>query len=103
MQEKDMGPICPIGRSRVKLDWRHCGNSLGCLALGYLAVVMELPDSLWINCKFEFGVNFLGAPRDETNFFSNRIKSNIECSHAYNYQHLSFVDMCGVAGKCRTL
>ena len=38
------------------LDWRQCGNSL---ALYYFAVVMELPDSLWINCKSGFGVIFL--------------------------------------------
>ena len=37
-------------------DWRQCGNSL---ALCYFAVVMELPDSLWMNCKSEFGVIFL--------------------------------------------
>ena len=40
----------------VHLDWRQCGNSL---ALCYFAVVMELPDSLWMNCKSEFGVIFL--------------------------------------------
>ena len=39
-----------------KVDWRQCGNSL---ALCYFAVVMELPDSLWMNCKSEFGVIFL--------------------------------------------
>ena len=38
------------------LDWRQCGN---CLALCYFAVVMELPHSLWMNCKSEFGVIFL--------------------------------------------
>ena len=38
------------------LDWRQCGNSL---ALCYFAVVMELPDCLWMNCKSEFGVIFL--------------------------------------------
>ena len=38
------------------LDWRQCGNSL---ALCYFAVVMELPDSLWMNCKSEFGVIYL--------------------------------------------
>ena len=38
------------------LDWRQCGNSL---ALFYFAVVMELPDSLWMHCKSEFGVIFL--------------------------------------------
>ena len=38
------------------LDWRQYGNSL---ALCYFAVVMELPDSLWMNCKSEFGVIFL--------------------------------------------
>ena len=38
------------------LDWRQCGNSL---ALCYFAVVIELPDSLWMNCKSEFGVIFL--------------------------------------------
>ena len=41
---------------RTILDWRQCGNSL---ALCYFAVVMELPDSLWMNCKSEFGVIFL--------------------------------------------
>ena len=40
----------------VTLDWRQCGNSL---ALCYFAVVMELLDSLWMNCKSEFGVIFL--------------------------------------------
>ena len=39
-----------------RLDWRQCGNSL---ALCYFAVVMELPDSLLMNCKSEFGVIFL--------------------------------------------
>ena len=43
------------GISGFWLDWRQCGNSL---ALGYLAVVMELPDSLWMNCKSEFGIIF---------------------------------------------
>ena len=38
------------------LDWCQCGNSL---ALCYFAVVMELPDSLWMHCKSEFGVIFL--------------------------------------------
>ena len=38
------------------LDWRQYGNSL---ALCYFAVVMELPDSLWMHCKSEFGVIFL--------------------------------------------
>ena len=38
------------------IDWRQCGNSL---ALCYFAVVMELPDSLWMHCKSEFGVIFL--------------------------------------------
>ena len=40
----------------VAVDWRQGGNSL---ALCYFAVVMELPDSLWMNCKSEFGVIFL--------------------------------------------
>ena len=40
----------------LTLDWRQCGNSL---ALCYFAVVMELPDSLLMNCKSEFGVIFL--------------------------------------------
>ena len=38
------------------IDWCQCGNSL---ALCYFAVVMELPDSLLMNCKSEFGVIFL--------------------------------------------
>ena len=38
------------------VDWCQCGNSL---ALCYLAVGMELPDSLWMNRKSEFGVIFL--------------------------------------------
>ena len=38
------------------LDWHQCGNIL---ALCYFAVVMELQDSLWMNCKAEFGVIFL--------------------------------------------
>ena len=37
------------------VDWRQCGNSL---ALCYLAVVMELLDSLWMNRKSGFGVIF---------------------------------------------
>ena len=37
------------------IDWRQCGNNL---ALFYFAVVMELPNSLWMNCKSEFGVIF---------------------------------------------
>ena len=41
-------------------DWCQCYNVRGnSLALCYLAVVMELPDSLWMNCKSEFGVIFL--------------------------------------------
>ena len=43
-------------RLSLHLDWRQCGNSL---ALCYFAVVMELPVSLWMNCKSEFGVIFL--------------------------------------------
>ena len=35
----------------MTLDWSQCGNSL---ELSY----MELPDSLWMNCKAEFGVMF---------------------------------------------
>ena len=31
----------------ILIDWRQCGNSL---ALCYFAVVMELPDTLWMNC-----------------------------------------------------
>ena len=38
------------------LDGRQCGNNL---ALCNFAVVMELPDSLWMNWKSEFGVIFL--------------------------------------------
>ena len=37
-------------------------DSNDCLALcyfQYFTVVMELPDSLWMNCKSEFGVIFL--------------------------------------------
>ena len=45
-----------------KLDWCQCGNSL---ALWYLALVMELPDSLWINCKSEFGIIFLRGSQDK--------------------------------------
>ena len=37
------------------IDWRQCGNNL---ALCYFAVVIELPDSLWMNCKSEFGIIF---------------------------------------------
>ena len=40
----------------IQIDWRQCGNSL---ALCYFAVVIELPDSLWMHCKSEFGVIFL--------------------------------------------
>ena len=39
------------------LDWHQCGNSL---ALCYFAeLVMEMPDSLWMTCKSEFGVSDL--------------------------------------------
>ena len=38
------------------VDWRQCGNRV---ALCYFAVVMEMPDSLLMNCKSEFGVIFL--------------------------------------------
>ena len=38
------------------LDGRQCGNNL---ALCNFAVVMELPDSLYMNWKSEFGVIFL--------------------------------------------
>ena len=41
---------------QTTLDWRQCGKSL---ALCYFAVGMELPDSLLMNCKSEFGVIFL--------------------------------------------
>ena len=40
----------------TQVDWRQCSNSL---ALCYFTVVMELPDSLWMNCKSEFDVTFL--------------------------------------------
>ena len=40
----------------IDLDPRQCGNSL---ALCYFAVAMELPDSLLMNCKSQFGVIFL--------------------------------------------
>ena len=39
----------------IPLDWRQCGNNL---ALCYFAVVIELPNSLWMNCKSEFGIIF---------------------------------------------
>ena len=39
-----------------ELDGRQCGNNL---ALCNFAVVMELPDSLYMNWKSEFGVIFL--------------------------------------------
>ena len=39
----------------VTVDWRQCGNNL---AFCYFAVVMELPNSLWMNCKSEFDVIF---------------------------------------------
>ena len=45
-----------IVKSYFGLDWRQCCNSL---ALCYFAVVMELPDSLLMNWKSEFGVLFL--------------------------------------------
>ena len=38
------------------IDERQCGNNL---ALCNFAVVMELPDSLYMNWKSEFGVIFL--------------------------------------------
>ena len=60
---------CHVGASLQilgeNLDWRQCGNSL---ALCYFAVVMELPDSLWMDCKSEFGV-ILSTPRHNANFF----------------------------------
>ena len=43
-------------KATFSLDECQCGNSL---ALCYLVVVMELPDSLWMNRKSEFGVIFL--------------------------------------------
>ena len=43
---------------QILVDWYQCGNGL---ALCYFAVVMELPDSLWMNCKSEFGVIFLSC------------------------------------------
>ena len=43
------------------VDGRQCGNNL---ALCNFAVVMELPDSLYMNWKSEFGVIFLScSPR----------------------------------------
>ena len=42
--------------SSGQLDGRQCGNNL---ALCNFAVVMELPDSLYMNWKSEFGVIFL--------------------------------------------
>ena len=44
----------------ISVDGRQCGNNL---ALCNFAVVMELPDSLWMNWKSEFGV------QDNANFF----------------------------------
>ena len=44
------------GMHTYSLDGRQCGNNL---ALCNFAVVMELPDSLWMNWKSEFGVIFL--------------------------------------------
>ena len=59
--ESIVGPLAYIVNLSVRsgvfpVDWRQCGNSL---ALCYFAVVMELPDSLLMNCKSEFGVIFL--------------------------------------------
>ena len=51
-----VGFMCLSSTIDNLLDWRQCGNSL---ALCYFAVVMELPDSLWMNCKSEFGVIYL--------------------------------------------
>ena len=45
-----------VGLSDNPLDGRQCGNNL---ALCNFAVVMELPDSLYMNWKSEFGVIFL--------------------------------------------
>ena len=53
--QKDVKTLVSFFSTKL-LDWRQCGNSL---ALWYFAVVMELPHSLWMNCKSEFGVIFL--------------------------------------------
>ena len=45
-----------VSMSCTTVCMRQCGKSL---ALCSFAVVMELPDSLWMNCKSEFGVIFL--------------------------------------------
>ena len=56
-------------------------------------VVMELRDSLWMNCKYEFGVIFLRCSPRRYFFFKkeliifvkDKIKHRIFMS--YNYQH----------------
>ena len=58
---KHISIVAARGQSKLaflnrNLGWRQCGNSL---ALCYFEVVMELPDSLLMNCKSEFGVIFL--------------------------------------------
>ena len=57
-------PIVGQDSSVLLLTFRQapmsqCGNTANSLTCCYLAVVMELPDSLWMNCKSEFGVIFL--------------------------------------------
>ena len=56
------------------LDLRQCGNSL---ALCYFAVVMELPDSLWMNCK-SFKSNKLSLNTNKT-FYMIFHRSRIKC------------------------
>ena len=57
------------------LDGRQCGNNL---ALCNFAVVMELPDSLYMNWKSEFGVIFLRcSPRFNANFFQKKSESSL--------------------------
>ena len=64
------------------LDWRKCGKNL---ALCYLAVVMELFNSLWMNCKSEFGVYF---------FFQKKLFyvlcSSLFCSISHSNGTLSY-------------
>ena len=50
--------------------WQQSGTLL-------LAVVMELPDSLWMNCKSEFGVILEVLLKKTLTFFSQKNESSL--------------------------
>ena len=77
-----------------RVDWHQYGNSL---ALCYFAAVMELPDSLWMNCKSECGVIFLRcsprkrkfflAKKNESSFLKTRSNIKYSCHTITNIEH----------------